>query len=80
MKPWSSTQDSIALSSGEAEFYGIVKGASIGLGLKGMLADMGICRELEVFTDASAAKGQSEPIIVHSKNNSKIKTDKTSAA
>ena len=34
----------------------------------------------EVIVDAGAAKGLSQPIIVHSKNNSKTKTDKTSAA
>jgi ATP-dependent Clp protease ATP-binding subunit ClpX len=34
----------------------------------------------EVIIDASAAKGLSEPIIVHSKNNNKGKTDKISAA
>ena len=34
----------------------------------------------EVIVDASAAKGLTQPILVHSKNNSKAKTDKTSAA
>ena len=34
----------------------------------------------EVIVDASAAKGLSQPIIVHSKNNTKTKMDKTSAA
>ena len=34
----------------------------------------------EVIVDASAAKGLTQPILVHSKNNSKIKADKTSAA
>jgi ATP-dependent Clp protease ATP-binding subunit ClpX len=34
----------------------------------------------EVIVDASAAKGQSQPIIVHSKTDSKSKPDKTSAA
>ena len=34
----------------------------------------------EVIVDASAAKGLSQPIIVHSKNSSKTKTGKTSAA
>ena len=34
----------------------------------------------EVIVDASAAKGLSQPIIVHSKNSPKSKTDKTSAA
>ena len=34
----------------------------------------------EVIVDLGAAKGLTQPIIVHSKNNSKTKTDKTSAA
>ena len=34
----------------------------------------------EVIIDASAAKGQTQPIIVHSKTENKSKTDKTSAA
>ena len=34
----------------------------------------------EVIVDASAAKGLTQPIIVHSKNNGKTKIDKTSAA
>jgi len=34
----------------------------------------------EVIVDASAAKGQSQPIIVHSKADNKSKSDKTSAA
>ena len=34
----------------------------------------------EVIVDASAVKGQSKPIIVHSKTDNKSKPDKTSAA
>ena len=34
----------------------------------------------EVIVDASAAKGQSQPIIVHNKSDSKSKSGKTSAA
>ena len=34
----------------------------------------------EVIIDGSAAKGLTKPIIVHSKNSNKTKTDKTSAA
>ena len=34
----------------------------------------------EVIVDASAAKGQSQPIIVHSKNEDKGKSSKTTAA
>merc|ERR1712023_494354 len=45
VKTWSSNQAVIALSSGEAEFYGIVKGASNALGITGILKDVGI--ELE---------------------------------
>ena len=45
------------LSSGEAGFYGIVKAASVGLGIQATLKDLGVKLPLEVFTDASAAKG-----------------------
>ena len=34
----------------------------------------------EVIVDASAVKGQSQPILVHSKNEGKSKNTKTSAA
>ena len=34
----------------------------------------------EVIVDSSAAKGQSQPIIVHSKNDNKLKSNKTTAA
>jgi len=34
----------------------------------------------EVIVDASAVKGQTQPIIVHSKQDNKSKTGKTSAA
>ena len=39
VKSWCSTQAIVSLSSGEAEYYGIVKGGSIGLGLRSMLGD-----------------------------------------
>jgi len=57
VKHWSSTQNVIALSSGEAEYYAIVKGASQGLGVKGLMHDMGESVKITVKTDASAAKG-----------------------
>ena len=34
----------------------------------------------EVIVDASAVKGQSQPILVHSKSDNKSKNNKTSAA
>ena len=57
VKAWCSTQAIVSLSSGEAEYYGIVKGASIGLGLRSMLQDFGIDMKVRINTDASAAKG-----------------------
>ena len=57
LKSWSSTQQSAALSSGEAEYYGVVKGASIGLGMVAMLKDVGVLSALRVRTDSAAAQG-----------------------
>ena len=57
VKTWCGTQAIVALSSGEAEYYGIVKGASVGLGLRSMLGDFGVEMAIRVNTDASAAKG-----------------------
>ena len=57
IKAWSSTQQVIALSSGEAEYYGMVKGAGNALGISGVLQDMGIKYDVVVYTDSSAAKG-----------------------
>ena len=57
IKTWSSTQNSVALSPGEAEYYGIVKGASEGLGLRSVSAELGCELPLGLHTDASAAEG-----------------------
>ena len=57
VKGWSVTQGVIALSSGEAEFYGIVKGSSVGMGVQSVLGDLGVKFKLQVLTDSSAAKG-----------------------
>ena len=56
-KNWSSTQAIIATSSGEAEYYGLVKASSVGLGVVSMYRDMGVNVKLHVHTDAEAAKG-----------------------
>ena len=56
VKTYSQTQETIALSSGESEFYGIVKAATKGLGMKGLLDGMGIEVKVQVNTDSSAAK------------------------
>ena len=57
VKHWSSTQSGVSLSSGEAEFHGVVKGAGMGLGYQALLADLGITADLRVWTDSSAAMG-----------------------
>ena len=57
IKHWSSTQTTVALSSGEAELGGICRGASHGLGLQALAADLGISLKLDVLTDATAAIG-----------------------
>ena len=57
IKHWSSTQTSVALSSGEAEFAGVIRGAGQGLGYQALLKDLGIEVPLRVWTDSSAAIG-----------------------
>ena len=41
LKTWSSTQAVVATSSGEAEYYAIVKGASQSLGVRSILRELG---------------------------------------
>ena len=56
IKSWSSTQSTIALSSGEAEFYAIVEGASRSLGIKALMDDMGMEVEVVLKSDSSAGR------------------------
>ena len=59
LKSWSTNQAVIALSSGEAEYYGMVKGASQSIGLRGLADDLGVTYKgpIQINTDASAAIG-----------------------
>ena len=57
VKHWASTQTSISLSSGEAEFAGLIRGAGQGLGFQALLRDVGVDLPLRVWTDSSAAIG-----------------------
>ena len=57
IKAWSTTQTTIALSSGEAELTGIVKGAAQAIGLRSVAADLGMKWSLHLRTDATAAIG-----------------------
>ena len=47
----------MALSSGEAELSGIVKGSTQAIGLKSVAADLGTSYDLNLYTDATAAIG-----------------------
>ena len=57
LKSWATTQSIIALSSGESEYYGVVKGASVLLGAISLARDLGLTMQGRVHTDSSAAKG-----------------------
>ena len=57
LKHWSTTQQTIALSSGEAELKGIVKGAAEGMGLQSVGRDLNTELSIHLYTDSSAAMG-----------------------
>ena len=59
IKSWSVNQSVIALSSGEAEYYALVKSAAIVLGVQSLCSDLGVVnnRPIELKSDASAAIG-----------------------
>ena len=57
LKSWSSTQTSISLSSGEAEFYGVVKASGVSLGYQALLRGVGLNLPIRVWTDSSATIG-----------------------
>ena len=57
IRTWSSTQPSVTLSSGEAEFYGLVKASGAGLGHQSLMKDLGLNLPVCVWTDSSAALG-----------------------
>ena len=56
VKTWSSTQATVAQSSGEAEYYAMVWAAAEGLGMRAIMGEMGWEAEVRVWADSSAAK------------------------
>ena len=54
---WCKLQSTIALSSCEAELNALLKGAKVGLCVQGIAQDFGDNPNLELRTDASAARG-----------------------
>ena len=56
VKHWSKAQQSISLSSAEAELYALVKASTESIGVQGIAGDLGSKLQIQVMTDASAAK------------------------
>lgn len=63
IKHWSSTQQTVTLNSGEAELYGVGKGATEALGIRSLAQDMGIGQNLQIslYAGSSAAIGIGRP-------------------
>lgn len=57
---WSARQSTIALSSGEAEFYSLGSGASHGLLSKNLLSELKVETELRLRSDSSAGLGMAQ--------------------
>ena len=56
VKSWSSTQATVATSSGEAEYYALTRAAAEGLGVQALMLDLGWSVGLRVWVDSTAAK------------------------
>ena len=56
IRSWSKGQTVTAQSSGEAEFMAIILGATEGLAVQSMLAEIGLPMKLEILSDSSAAR------------------------
>ena len=59
LRHWSSTQTTVALSSGEAELSGICKGAANAIGMKSVAKNLGVTFKINLLSDATAALGMS---------------------
>ena len=57
LKAWSSTQSVVALSSGEAEYYAMVKGLCQAKGVQAAIGDLGVKSGVIMGTDSAAAIG-----------------------
>ena len=57
VRSWSTTQQLIALSSGEAEYYALVKVGGMAIGHKSMMDEMHTGVSIHLYTDSSAARG-----------------------
>lgn len=57
LKDSSNALSTVALSTRESEYYGLVRGGSTGLGIQSLLEDYGLTVFATVQSDSSAAKG-----------------------
>ena len=62
VKSWSSMQTTVAQSSGEAEYYAMVRAAAEALGLQSIMKDLGWQAGARLWVDSSAAKSMSARI------------------
>lgn len=62
LKHWASTQGTVALSSGEAEYYALVKAAAEALGVQALACDLGWEFKVRIWIDSSAAKSMASRI------------------
>ena len=56
VKHWSSTQATIALSVGEAEYYALIKAAAEGLAMVALVRGLGYELSLRIWGDSTTAK------------------------
>ena len=56
LKSWSSTQATVAMSVGEAEYYSLVKAAAEGLGIQSVMNDLGWGVKVRIWVDSATAK------------------------
>ena len=56
LKTYSQSEDTIALSSGESEFYGIVETTTMGVGINNFFGDLGLEIGVQVNTGSCAAR------------------------
>ena len=57
LKHWAATQSIVALSSGEAELYAVVRAAAEAIGFRSLCRDLGLNVRIHIFSDSSAAIG-----------------------
>lgn len=56
VKTSSNLQSTVSLSSGESEYYGMVKAAAAALGLQALMKDWGLEAQIVIESDSSAAR------------------------